>query len=1279
MKKKNECLVFVNYDQLFHYLSEKHKINTMNMNIKYKDCLINKGLFLLLVSVFCSSSLLFAQLPQFSWANSIDGLSSPHSLTNSSEINDIKIDAEGNVLSVGNFYGSIDANSGSGTSTLAAVSSGAHGFIIKTSATGTLIWAKAIEGEGVSEINSVNVDANGNVYFMGVFGTDVDFNPGSGNFSLTATNYRDMFMEKLDSDGNFVWAKKIAAASGIVANSVDIDPSGNPVFVGYFSGQTDFDPNAGVVNLTGPSSSYVLKLDINGDFVFVKTFTALSLNEITDIEIKENGDMILVGRFTSATDFDPNAGVYQLSTNTQSQDAFMCQLNNNGNFMWAKKIGGGNSDVINALDVDISGNIFITGTFRNYVDFDLSSNSFLLQTSGSTLDDIFVAKYTSTGDFIWVKQIGNPDENFTDENSNDIAVDLDGNVTIVGFFYNEIDFNPGNAVFNINSYLNRNVFVCKLNPNGAFNYAFAFDSDGELAGGEAFAIDIDDNGTMYIGGHSDGVYDVNPDTNVVNNVTCEFNQGLLLKYGPSSSAASFFLESNSGCVNRTIGLQSNNSFLQTSWFWTSTGGTIVNPNSPTASISFPSNGIYTVTLTVTSDLGTTVKTQTITVNNNPSIVVQASPNIVCEGESTTLWATHDPGILRWGWFQNNTHLTIYPTADTLITATIYASNGCSASASQFIQVATDASTTISVANDTICSGDAVTLTANGAQNFVWSTGATTQSITVSPTSFSAYSVTGITGTCQATANQVIHVNSVPNISIQSSSNVSCDGASVTLTANGGVSYLWSTGETTNSIIVSPSSNTTYSVTGMNSFSCDNSSSKTITVGSAPTINLVSSNMTPCAGSTITLTAVGGVSYLWGTGQTTNSITASPATNTTYSVIGTNAAGCQTYFERTILVDPLPVIAIQSASNSVCAGSSITLTASGGDSYSWNSGQTTAAITVSPTTATTYSVTGTNSFNCQATINKTITVNQLPTVSIQSASNSICVGQSLLLNGSGANSYTWSTGQSTNSISVSPTVTTTYTVTGTNGSNCQNTSSKTITVNPLPQISIQTSESTICAGNSTNLTASGGGSYIWSTGQNSTSISVAPISTSTFILTGTSSFGCQNVASIEIEVLSFPTVDFLNPITEFCLGQAVQSFEFTPIGGVLSGIGVSGASFNPSIAGAGTHILTYTYSENTCSVSSELEVTVNDCASLDDKIGSNSIKVYPIPASDQIFLTNLPQQGSLFLSNEKGQLLSTKEFIGSEQTIDTSKLSAGVYFLNIHSDTENSIRKIVVQD
>jgi hypothetical protein len=1247
---------------------------------KIKNLLKSNKLFFLTVVLSCTVTSVFSQLPQFSWANSIEGLSSPYSLTNSSDVNDVLVDAEGNVFSVGIFYGSIDANSGSGTSTLSAVSSGTHGFIMKTSAAGNLIWAKAIEGEGVSEIDAVKIDANGNVYFMGIFGTTVDFNPGAGNFSMTATNYRDMFMEKLDSDGNFVWAKKIAGENFVSPSDLAFDPAGNPVFVGYFSGQVDFDPNAGIVNLTGASNSFVLKLDVNGDFVFVKQFTASSLNEIVDIEIRQNGNMVLVGRFTSLTDFDAGAGVYGLSTNTQSQDGFMCELNNNGNIIWAKQIGGGNSDAINALDLDPSGNICITGTFRNYVDFDPSGASFLLQTSGSTLDDIFVAKYSPTGDYMWVKQIGNPNENYTDENTNDISVDPDGNLTVVGFYYNQIDFNPGTAVYNLNTSLNRNVFVLKLNPYGGFIYAFDFDSDGELASGEANTIDIDDYGNMYVGGHSDGIYDVNPDTNVVNNITCEFYQGLLLKYGPSSSAASFFLESNSGCVDKPIGLQSSNSFLQSSWLWTSTGGTIVNPNSPSASISFPSSGIYTVTLTVTSDLGTTVSTKTINVNANPSIIVQASPNIVCEGESTTLWATHDPGILRWGWFQNNTHLTIYPVTDTLITATIYASNGCSASASQFIQVATDASTTISVANDTICAGDAVTLTANGAADFVWSTGATTQSITVSPTSFSAYSVTGITGTCQATANQVIYVNSVPNISIQSSSNVSCDGANVTLTANGGISYLWSTGETTNSIIVSPSSNTTYSVTGMNSFSCDNSSSKTITVGTAPTINLVSSNMTPCAGSTITLTAVGGLTYLWGTGQTTNSITASPTTNTTYSVIGTNASGCQTFFERTILVDPLPSLTIQSAGTSVCAGSSITLTASGGNSYTWNSGQTTAAITVSPTATTNYSVTGTNSFNCQATVNKTITVNQLPTVSIQSASNSICAGQSILLTGSGANSYSWSTGQSTNSISVSPSVTTTYNVTGTSASNCQNTSSKTITVNPLPQISIQTSESTICAGNTAILTASGGNSYTWSTGQNSTNISVSPLTSTTYILTGSSAFGCQNVASIEIEVLSFPVVDFVNPITEYCLDQVAQTFEFTPAGGIFSGAGVSGSSFDPTIAGAGTHILTYTYSENTCSVSSELEVIVNDCATVDEEFGNNNnnIKVYPIPASNQIFLTNLPQQGKLFLLNENGQQLITKEFMGVEQTMDISKLSSGVYFVNILSDNVNIIRKIVIQ-
>lgn len=1247
------------------------------MNFSHYNSVSSKKHFLLLlVFTYFSTISAFAQLPQYAWANSLRGLTSSFSLTNSSGVEDITYDAAGNVYTVGHFYGSIDANPGSGTLTLAAEESGIRAFVIKSSPTGSLIWAKSFQGDGTNEAFAVRVDANGNVYFTGRFSETVDFNPGSGTFNMTAAAYYDMYMEKLDSSGNFVWAKKISSSSFIQPSKMEIDTDGNPIYVGYFSGTADFNPNTGATSLTGSSNSFILKLDPSGNFVFVKQFVSTSSNFIQDIVLKANGDMVLGGYFTSATDFDPNAGTTQLTTISFSQDAFICELSSTGNFIWAKRIGGANSDELRALDLDNSENILVAGSFRNSVDFDPGAGSFVMQTSGSTLDDIFIAKYSPNCDFMWARQIGTTDGNYTDENVNDIAVDPSGNVCIVGFFYHTVDFNPGTGIFNIYTGLNRNTFVASYNAIGAFNYAFSFEME-SLGSSESEVIEIDPSGNLFVGGYTEGPCDMDPGTGV-QTIDSEFNQGLLLKLSVPTSEALFALPTYNGCVGVPITLVSTNSAIQSSWLWSANGGTIANPSSSYTTITFNQSGFYSINLTVTSDLGTTTNNLTVNISVGPTLTVNASPTMLCNSGSTTLWAVHSSGTLQWSSGQSSDFITVSPTVTTTYVATVTASNGCTATSSQTIEVVSQPNVTITASDNNICSGESVTLTASGALDYFWSNGSSSPSITVSPSSTTNYSVTGNVGTCEGTANQSIQVSTAPNIAVQSSNSTVCSGASVTLTATGGVSYLWSTGQTTSSITVSPTSTTTYTVTGTNSAGCQNIGSKTITVGTNPNINVSASNNTPCTGTTITLTATGGTSYLWGGGQTTNAITVSPTVNTTYTVVGTNAAGCQNTANKVINVDPLPIVDVQSASNSICTGSSILLTATGADSYSWNGGQTTAAITVAPNSNTTYTVTGTNSFNCTATASKTITVNPLPVVVIQSLSNAICQGGSITLFGSGASTYSWNTGESTANINVSPLTTTTYTIIGTSSFNCQNTASKTITVNALPIVSIQVDDDTICQGNTATLSGQGADSYSWSTGSTLANVSVSPNATSSYSVTGTSSAGCQNTASATIEVLPFPSVSFIDPNTSFCVNSTTYDFVGSPAGGIFSGLGISGSTFDPAMAGAGMHTISYTYSDATCSASSTVEVLVDECLSINSLNNSNLIQVYPNPAQDQLVISGLDGKCILELFNEQGQLIWSEQINTNQRILDLSVIASGMYVLSLQSERMKEIKKLIVQ-
>jgi hypothetical protein len=296
----------------------------------------------------------------------------------------------------------------------------------------------------------------------------------------------------------------------------------------------------------------------------------------------------------------------------------------------------------------------------------------------------------------------------------------------------------------------------------------------------------------------------------------------------------------------------------------------------------------------------------------------------------------------------------------------------------------------------LCAGASATLTASGGFGYVWNTGATTASISV--TTAGTYTVVVTSdGGCTATATRTITVNPLPTpaIGVVETSGVTpndgvlCQGASATLTASGGTSYAWSTNATTASISVTTSG--TYTVVATNANGCSASTSVVITVNPLPTPAIAiaetsgtaSNDGTICTGSSATLTASGGTSYAWSTNATTASI--SVTTAGTYTVVVTNANGCSSTTSVVITVNPLPIPAIATAETSgianndgvICAGASATLTASGGTSYSWSTSATTAAITVNPGTTTTFTVTVTNANGCSATATRTITVNPLP--------------------------------------------------------------------------------------------------------------------------------------------------------------------------------------------------------------------------------------------------------------------------------------------------------------
>jgi len=352
-----------------------------------------------------------------------------------------------------------------------------------------------------------------------------------------------------------------------------------------------------------------------------------------------------------------------------------------------------------------------------------------------------------------------------------------------------------------------------------------------------------------------------------------------------------------------------------------------------------------------------------------------------------------------------------------------------------------------------------------------------------------------------------------NLIASASPSAICIGNSSILSASGADSYLWNTGDNTASITVTPSTSTTYTVTGT-SAGCSATATVNIIVNSSPIIIASASPSVICIGNSTILSASGADSYLWNTGDNTASITVTPSTSTTYTVTGTSA-GCSATATLNITVNSSPIITASASPSAICIGNSTILSASGADSYLWNTGDNTANITVTPSTSTTYTVTGTSA-GCSATATVNITVNSvIPTITASASPSTICSGSSSTLSANGASTYQWSTGSTNQTIAVSPTSTTTYTVTGTT-SGCSSTATITVNVNPSPSVIISASPTTICSDSSSTLTASGATTYSWSTGSTNQTITVSPTSTTTYTVTGTTS-GCSSTATVSITV------------------------------------------------------------------------------------------------------------------------------------------------------------------
>lgn len=362
-------------------------------------------------------------------------------------------------------------------------------------------WVKIIE---TANMNRSYIDLNGNIYMTGVFNGTNDFDPGAGVYNLTSAGEDDIFVQKLDASGNFVWARCIGGSTVDNGHFIEVDDIGNVYVLGLFSGIVDFDPGTGITNLDSANdgSSFVLKLDSSGNFLWVRAFEILGLLNAY-LGSDAIGNIYFAGSFFGTVDFDPGVGTTAI-TSAGFDDCFVLKMDTDGNFLWAIASGGTNSDLNSFMRTDELGNIYIIGFFSGIVDFDPGPATYNL-TSG--IGSAFALKLDADGNFLWAFSLG---ESVSLNGFTPIQVDASGNIYIAGIFHGSTDFDPGSGTELLSPGQSESIFILKLDASSNFLWVKSIDSD------YAHVIDVhtDSFGNVYTLGSFQSYTDFDPGSGI---------------------------------------------------------------------------------------------------------------------------------------------------------------------------------------------------------------------------------------------------------------------------------------------------------------------------------------------------------------------------------------------------------------------------------------------------------------------------------------------------------------------------------------------------------------------------------------------------------------------------------------------------------------------------------------------------------------------------------------------------------------------------------------------
>ncbi len=480
---------------------------------------------IILFTALCTYILGFSQQANVRWVATQGGIGQDFARSTYT-------DDQGNVFAVGYFTGKVDFDNSEDVAELTSTG-GRDAFIAKYTSDGSLIWVKSISGSGHDMGEDIFVDDSGMLYFTGSFNSTVSHFDGN-QVNLTSSGQDDVFILKLDSAGSMQWARSFGGSGVDEPEAIRVDVTGNVYNVGRFYSTADFDPGPSTHQITshGNWDYYITKLSEGGELVWAQGLGSNGNDYILDIEIDNNGNLIMLGNFQGSMNFDP-VGTADIRTSNGGRDIWVSKWDGNGNVLWTKTYGGQDDDWGRSLTLAGNGSIFCAGGIENSFVIEEQNSTHSVNSYGSR--DGFIQKLNSVGETIWIRTIGGVDFDRI------WGLDIDDSLNIFAcgeFSSDGLGFNGESIKSNLNQG-STDIFLIKLNNQGNLKW---IETAGSIGPEGARGVHVNHLTEIYLTGSYSMQADFSFGGNYVELNSNGLNDGFLLKISPCIYYKSYYLD-----------------------------------------------------------------------------------------------------------------------------------------------------------------------------------------------------------------------------------------------------------------------------------------------------------------------------------------------------------------------------------------------------------------------------------------------------------------------------------------------------------------------------------------------------------------------------------------------------------------------------------------------------------------------------------------------------------------------------------------------------------------